>query len=205
MTEPINDKTFAEPEPYGQSPSGQQAPYGQPAPFDPATLPPRTTRQGRTNRSLLPIVGVIAIAVVAFGGGFGVANLTAPKVPANPFGGRGGDGNFRPTASGQPRGFGGGGGFGGGAAGTIGSVSSDQMTLTTANGQRIVLLTPTTTVTEISSATKALSDLSSGQTVTIVGTSNPDGSVTATTVIVGDIAGIGGLRFGGGPGASAAP
>ena len=89
MTEPTNDQAFAEPEPYGQPPSGkalsgQQAPYGQPAPFDPATLPPSTMSRGRKNRSLVQIVAVIAIAVVAFGGGFGVANLTAPKAPCKP-------------------------------------------------------------------------------------------------------------------------
>ena len=90
----------------------------------------------------------------------------------------------------------------------MGSVSSDQMTITTATGaQRIVLLTPTTTVTQVTSATKAISDIASGATVTVVGTANPDGSVTATRVVIGDIGVLGGRGAcaGRAPAASATP
>ncbi len=180
------------------------APYGQPEPFDPAAMPAPTRR--KSGNRYLPIVAGLALAVVAFGAGFGVANAIAPKTPAvTGFNGQGFNGQgFGPGASGRPRG-GGGAAFGGGASGTVGSVSADQMTITTATGaQRIVLLTPTTTVTEVTSATKAITDIASGSTVTIVGTSNPDGSVTATSVIIGDanIFGRGGF---GGPDGSLAP
>jgi hypothetical protein len=180
------------------------APYGQPEPFDPAAFPVAPVNRRSGNR-YLPIVAALALAVVAFGAGFGVANAIAPKAPAvtgfnrQGFNGQG----FGPTASGRLRG--GGAGFGGGATGTVGSVSADQMTITTASGaQRIVLLTPSTTVTEVTSATKAVSDIASGSTVTIVGTANPDGSVTATSVIIGtaNIFGRGGF---GRPDGSPAP
>ena len=98
---------------------------------------------------------------------------------------------------------------GGGANGTVDSVSSDQMTISTqAGGSRIVLLTPTTTVTQVSEATKAITDITAGQTVTVIGTANPDGSVTATSVVIGNVGGLFGGRggFGGrGPAASSAP
>jgi pectate lyase len=161
------------------------APYGQPEPFDPASIPVAPVR-GKPGNRYLPIVAALALAVVTFGAGFGVANAIAPKTPAvTGVNGQGFNGQGFPGASGRPRG--GAGGFGGGASGTVGSVSADQMTITTAAGaQRIVLLTPTTTVTQVTSATKAIADITSGTTVTIVGTSNPDGSVTATSVIIGD-------------------
>jgi len=179
------------------------APYGQPEPFDPATLPP-TRGKPRPKRPFLPIVGAVVLAAVAFAGGFGVANAVAPKTTSTAgTDGQGlGGGRFGPGSSFQPRN--GGGGFGGGASGTIGSVSADQMTITTANGaQRIVLLTPTTTVTQVTATQKTASDLTSGETVTIIGSANPDGSVTATSVVVGD-AGIFGRGFGR-QGASPAP
>jgi hypothetical protein len=186
------------------------APYGQPAPFDPSSLPKPARKPKSGFDRFLPVIGALVLAAIAFGAGFGVANAIAPKSTGTGFNGNGFNGNgfngqgFGPGASGRVRGNGGA-AFGGGATGTVGSVSADQMTITTAAGaQRIVLLTPTTTVTEVTSATKAITDISSGATVTIVGTSNPDGSVTATSVIIGDanIFGRGGF---GRPGDSPAP
>ena len=180
--------------------------FDQSGPFAPAGPPPSIVRApGPRRRPWLPVVGAVILAAVAFAGGFAIANATATKVTtAAGNGGTFGNGQgFGPGASGRPRG----GGFGGGATGTVGSVSSDQMTITTAaGGQRIVLLTPTTTVTEVTSATKTVTDLAAGQTVTVVGTSNPDGSVTATNVVVGNISAFGGRGgFGGGDNPSASP
>lgn len=184
--------------------------YNQPDPFA-AGAPPTPIAQSPVRsrqRRWLPVAGAIVLALVAFAGGFAVANATSTKATT---GGNGAanDGNgqgFGPGASGRPRG-GGAGGFGGGASGTVGSVGADQMTITTAGGgQRIVLLTPTTTVTQVTSATKAVADIAAGQTVTVVGTANPDGSVTATRIVIGDVSLFGGGRGGnGGPGGSAAP
>jgi len=183
--------------------------FNQPEPFA-AGVPPtpivQTAARSR-RRPWLPVVGAVVLALVAFAGGFAVANETSTKATtggnaaANDGNGQG----FGPGASGRPRG-GGAGGFGGGASGTVGSVAADQMTITTAGGgQRIVLLTPTTTVTQVTSATKAVADIAAGQTVTVVGTTNPDGSVTATRIIIGDVSLFGGRGGNGGPGGSAAP
>jgi hypothetical protein len=180
-------------------------PYGQPEPFDPATMAPAARRpKPRSGMPILPVAGAIILAAVAFLGGFGVANAVAPKATVAAGGngqGFGGQG-FAPGASGRPRGN-----FGGGASGKIGSVSADQMTITTAaGGQRIVLLTPTTTVTQVTSTTKAVTDLTGGETVTVIGTPNPDGSVTATSVVIGDLSIFGrGRGFGGGPDGSPTP
>lgn len=174
-----------------------QSPYNQfepdargvpPAPAAPAKPGPR--------RLLVPAVTVAVVAVLAFGGGFAVANATAAKTNGNGFT-RNGQG---PNGSGRP-------GFGGGTSGTVGSVAVGQMTVTTAaGGSKIVLLTPTTTVTKVSSTTDTVSDIASGNQVTVIGTANPDGSVTATSVILGNIAGFGrGGGFGGGNEASPAP
>ncbi|HLX34066.1 MAG TPA: hypothetical protein VKR30_02370 [Candidatus Limnocylindrales bacterium] len=178
-------------------------PVDQPAPFDPGSVPirPAKSKPG-ARRFLLPAVGGLVLAIASFGVGYAAANLTATPTRGDT-GVNGNGGFFGPGASGRPRN---GGGFAGGASGTVGSVSTNQMTITTATGSRIVLLTPQTTVTEVSAATKALTDIASGETVTVVGTANPDGSVTATRVIIGDIAALGGGRgFLGGPGASATP
>lgn len=187
-------------------------PYGQPEPFQPGVGPGPVVRpKPRSNRRFLPVVVAAVVAIVAFAGGYEVANATASKTAAgaNGFGDANGQG-FVPGASGRPRGGSGGGGgnFGGGASGTVGSVAADQMTITTqTGGSRIVLLTPTTTVTKVTSATQAITDLTSGETVTVIGTANPDGSVTATRVVIGDIGVLGGRGAGAGqtPAASATP
>ncbi len=187
------------------------APYDQPEPFDPAAMSKvAPNRASSRRRGYLPIVAALVVAVLAFGAGFGVANAVAPRSTTTDGFIPGGRNAFGPNASGRPRfgngGAGGiGGNFGGGASGTIGSVSSDQMTITTSTGdQRIVLLTPTTTVTKVTSSTQAITDLTNGETVTVVGTSNPDGSVTATEVVIGNVTLFGRGAFGG-PEGSPAP
>jgi hypothetical protein len=185
------------------------SPFGQPEPLDPAAPPtPLLGSNMRRRRRALPIVAGVVLTAVAFAGGFAVASATASRSTAANGANGGGDGNgqgFGPGASGRPRNGGfGGGGFGGGASGTVGSVSADQMTISTpAGGSRIVLLTPTTTVTQVTSATKATSDISSGETVTVVGTTNPDGSVTASRIVIGDVGLFG--RGGNGGAGTASP
>ncbi|MFI5262707.1 MAG: hypothetical protein ACHQZR_09170 [Candidatus Limnocylindrales bacterium] len=161
--------------------------------------PPGGQARSNTSRYIRPAVALLVVAVIGFGGGFALAKATTPSAttPRGGFGnGQFGNGQFGPGASpgaGRNRT----GGFGGGASGTASGVSANQMTVTTAAGaQELVLLTPTTTVTEVTSATKALSDIANGTTVTVIGTSNSDGSVTATQVIIGN-AGFLGRGFGG--------
>jgi len=172
------------PSPYSQYEPGAPAPVGTAA--APASKGPR--------RFLVPAVTIAVVAVIAFGGGYAVANATATQSGTTA---RTGDGpGFGPNASGRPRG-----GFGGNNSGTVGSISADQMTITTAaGGSKIILLTPSTTVTKISSTPQALTDIASGTEVTVAGTTNPDGSVTATSVIIGNIGGFGGFGRGGGNG-----
>lgn len=178
--------------------------YSQPEPFPTAVPPtPLARPTPRPRRTVLPVVAGVVLAVVAFAGGFAVADATGSRgvgAGVNPGGDTGGQG-LGPGASGRPRN-----GFGGGASGTVGSVSADQMTITTqSGGSRIILLTPTTAVTAVTAATKATSDITSGKTVTVVGTSNPDGSVTATRVIIGDVGIFGRGPGGGGANGSPAP
>jgi hypothetical protein len=177
------------PSPYNQFDLNAQPPLA--TPVAPAKKGPR--------RILLPAVAIAVVAVVAFGGGYVVANATATQGGSNAR--TGGAQGFGPNASGRPRN-----GFGGNNSGTVGSVSADQMTITTAaGGSKIILLTPTTTVTKISSTPQALTDIASGTQVTVAGTTNPDGSVTATSVIIGNLGGFGrGGDNGGGNGGGGA-
>jgi hypothetical protein len=64
------------------------------------------------------------------------------------------------------------------AVGTLASVAADRLTLTNFAGKTItVAVPPTTTVT-----TSGLAGLKPGAPVSVTGTANPDGSVTATSV-----------------------
>ena len=165
-----------------------QSPYTQtePDPQGAMTYPPATRPKPGAVRRVLPIAAAVVLAVVAFGGGFAVANATATKTTGDGFT-RNGQG---PNGSGRP-------GFGGGTSGTVGSVAAGQLTISTASGgSKIVLLTPTTTVTKVSSTPDTVTDIASGNQVTVIGTTNPDGSVTANSIILGSIAGFG--RGGGG-------
>ncbi len=150
-------------------------------------------RGRRSSRPMFMVAAAVILALIAFAGGFAVANATTAKPAARTFAGAGA----------------GGAGGGGGASGTVASVSASQMTVTTAaGGTKLVLLAPTTTVTQVTSTPAAVSAIANGNQVTVIGTANPDGSVTATQVILGNagIFGRGGNRGAGAPPApSAAP
>ncbi len=138
-------------------------------PFRPgvSTAPAATTHRP-PRRWPLVIGAAVVIALVAFGGGYAVANATSTRSPGRTFSGANGQSSS-------------------GASGSVASVASDQMTVTTQSGSsRIVLLTPTTTVTKVTSSTVTASDITTGTQVTVIGSSNPDGSVTATQVVIGD-------------------
>lgn len=114
------------------------------------------------------IVGVVALIIGLAGGYFGGQALT-PKRAAG--GARGGaNGQFRQTASGQRNTF-----------GQIQDISTDKLTLKARDGSsQIVLLTADTTYEKTTTATQG--DFQTGASVVINGKSNPDGSVTATSV-----------------------
>lgn len=114
------------------------------------------------------IVGVLALIVGLAGGYFGGKALT-PKRTDN--GGRGGfNGQFRQTANGQRN-----------TLGQIQDIASDRLTLKTRDGSsQIVLLNSDTSYEKSVSASQ--SDFQTGASVVINGKSNPDGSITATSI-----------------------
>jgi len=120
------------------------------------------------------IIGIVLIIIAFFGGkAYGKSHAT-------------------PAAGGAYAGFtrgAGGAGFAGrtgGAAGgaTIGQVVSEDASSITvslaAGGSKIILYTPTTTVSKTSAGT--ISDVTVGSTITATGTANSDGSMTATAI-----------------------
>ena len=184
-----------------------------PTPTPAAPMPPRRgSARGMSGRVIGGIAVVAAVfAAGGFGAGYVVASNNAPT--PNPLAAAAANGGFGGFNGGQGGTGGGGQGagngaaraaFGNGAAGTISSVSPTQLTLTTqGNGSRIVLLTPQTTITKVTSSTEAAASLQSGDTVTVRGTANPDGSITAQAVILRSADLFGGRGFG--PRGSAAP
>jgi len=135
-------------------------------------------------------IGVsVAIALVCAGGGFyGGMKYEQSKVASNSTQGAGGNFAGRTGANGAR----GAGRFGGGGA-TLGTiVSKDATSITvqlvqmgsstpsTGTGTRIILINPSTQVGKF--VTGSVNDLSVGASVTAMGTTNTDGSVTATQV-----------------------
>jgi hypothetical protein len=128
----------------------------------------------------------MALLMVACGGGTSAAGSAAG-----------------PATGGGP-GFSGGGPGGAIVAGTVSSVSGDTVTVTTSSGDDQFQLSASTTILKVESATE--SDLVQGEFALVRGQRNQDGTVTATSVQVGQQpqGGFGaGSQFGGrggGPG-----
>jgi len=75
---------------------------------------------------------------------------------------------------------------GNGAAGTILSVDTNSMTVKLADGgSKIVLLTGSTSINKATES--AMSDLTVGETVSAFGTTNSDGSITASNVQINPV------------------
>ena len=140
---------------------------------------------------------------------------TANAITITPLGGAGGFGGFGGGGGGGFGGFGGGaftprprasGGVGAGrargAVGTVTSVKGADVYLQTAAGASIEAITsPGTVVSETQAG--ALSDVTAGTTVTVVGPQGSDGAYSATRIIIGNLGlnlGLGGGFFGGGGG-----
>lgn len=123
------------------------------------------------------MTGIVALVV---GAGLGYAGATAFAKSATPsFTGssfaRGGMG----STTGMRGGFGG--GSGGLVMGTVAAKDSESITVDTRDGSsHVILVTPNTTVSK--SVTGTLDDVSVGNTVIVSGTTNSDGSVSASNV-----------------------
>jgi len=118
------------------------------------------------------IIGGIILIIAAFfvGKSYGASHAATPAT--------GGASAYRTGAAG---------GFAGrtGGAATVGQVVSMDATSITVSvpnggGSKIILYTPTTTV--LKTAQAATSDITVGSTITATGTTNSDGSITATSI-----------------------
>ncbi|MBU6323159.1 hypothetical protein KGQ55_00540 [Patescibacteria group bacterium] len=122
------------------------------------------------------ITGVVAL-IVGLGAGYWGATAFAKPTPS--FGrnlSQGGAGGVMFTRGGA--GAQAGGGF---VSGTVAQASATSITVNTRDGNsHVVLMSPSTTVAK--SVTGSLSDLSAGSDVIVSGTTNSDGSITATLI-----------------------
>jgi hypothetical protein len=143
-----------------------------------------------TSRTTLVLGGVLLI-IGGFVGGvlmqksFGTATTSGVAAGAaagaagrGGFGGAGGAGGAGPAATGQA---GTGTGTGNATTGTVKLVDGTTVYVTMANGQVITVKTSSSTAVRVAQA-GALKDLAAGATVTVTGTANADGVITATQV-----------------------
>ncbi len=138
---------------------------------------------------MIPVVVVVVVAVGVgcfFGGRASVGSKTPTVQEAmqvlqtqfqNGNGANGANGTGFPGANGAAR-------RGGAVSGSIIAADASSITVKTSDGStKIVLLSSNTTVNKVSDGT--LADLTNGQNVIVTGTTNGDGTVTATRVQVG--------------------
>ena len=115
-----------------------------------------------------------SIAVVALVVGFGAGYYMHPSAAAT-------GSTATRTGAGAYTGARGGATAGGILSGTVAAADSGSITLDTRDGSsHVVLITPATTVSK--SVSGAISDVSIGSTVSVSGTTNSDGSVSATNI-----------------------
>ena len=130
------------------------------------------------------IITAIAVAIVFGGGGYYFGKQSAASATPS------GAAAFAARAGGAGRTGAFGGAGGGFAAGTIIATGNGTMTIqmpastssTATTGTKIVLFDNSTQVSELQSV--PASNLAVGQSITVTGTTNSDGSVTATSIQV---------------------
>ena len=152
---------------------------------------------------ITPLTRVLLAVVVAAVGFIAGALVERNQQPAASTATTTGAAAFRAGgASGQNNaGGGGGGGAGGGATiGTITLIDGTNVYVTTAQGDVVKVITnPQTTISVSKNGT--VTDLDPSKTVVVQGTTNSDGTVTASQISQGGFgAGAGGRRGGGGTG-----
>jgi hypothetical protein len=130
------------------------------------------------SRTTLTLVSTGLIVAGFLGGLLVQKNFGATATPAAAF----------PTAGAGANGFGPGGQAGatgsGGTTGTVKLVDGTTFYLTTAAGDTITVKTSGTTAVRLAQAA-AVKDLPVGATITVQGTTDADGVITATTVTAG--------------------
>jgi hypothetical protein len=119
----------------------------------------------------------ISTAVIALIIGFGAGYFLHPSAASTATM----RGSFAGAAGGMYSGARGGGAGGGFLTGTVAAASSGSITLNTKDGSsHVVLVTPATTVSKSVSGTVA--DVAVGSTIIVSGTTNSDGSVSASLI-----------------------
>lgn len=128
---------------------------------------------------------IVAVLLIVVGAGAFYGGMQYQKSQSPSF--VRGAGNFQRGAAGQGAQAGAAGnarfqgGAGGGASGSILSMDDKGITLKLRDGgSKIVYFSASTTVGKIDTGSK--DDLKAGDNVTVMGTSNPDGSITASMV-----------------------
>ena len=147
------------------------------------------------NKNII-IVGIVALIIGGVGGFFGGMQYQKGQATAARAQFAGGFGGGTGAAGGRTRGAGAGANGGMAVRGTIISADSSSITVKLPDGStKIVILSSTTMIGK--ATTGSASDLTNGANVTIFGTTNSDGSVTAQNVQVGTA-----MMFGGRPSGS---
>jgi hypothetical protein len=149
-----------------------------------ASIPPAPRRRSAA-RLITPALALVAAIGIGVVGGVVIGQNTASASDAR---GSGAQGAFGDAAGDAPAG----GGMGGLTAGTVTAVDGSTVTLELDDGSTVtVTTTDDTTVTTSDEATVA--DLAEGDTLTVVGEADDDGTVEATAITEG-ATGMGGMR-----------
>lgn len=127
------------------------------------------------NKSIIMTIATIILIVAAFfvGKSYGSSHAATATTASRT---RGGMAGMTGTYTGRA-------GMAGGATiGQVVSMDSSSITVSIPNGggSKIILYTPTTTVSKTTAG--AISDVTVGSTITAIGTANSDGSITATAI-----------------------
>jgi hypothetical protein len=141
----------------------------------------------QTKKFVIIVVAVIVLAGAVGGaifGGVAIGKNQSSSGTAQLPGGMGqfpGDmGQFPSGMNSSAGGF----GMGGGTMGTVSGISGDVITVTTSNGSAVQVYTNSSTVIQ-EMATVGLSDITTGENITVVGQRSQSGSVNATSIIIG--------------------
>lgn len=149
------------------------------------TVTPSTSTTTTKKRWVTPVLCLVAAIAIGLFGGILIGHSSASATNASVNSGFGAAPGGTGTGTGTRTG-------GNLTSGTISSISGDVITLKLTDGTTVKVNTSSTTkVTK--SDTAAVTDLATGDKLTVVGTTDSSGNVTATTVTEGaTVSGFGG-------------